>query len=144
MKEKTMTISLQRTIHASPAEVYGAWLDPEHPASPWNGADKLLLDVRPDGLFYWRHATDEGERVPHYGRFAAVERPRLVEYTWMSPYTHGVESMVKVRFEAKGADTLMTLEHANLPDDEAGAAHREGWTFFLDRMAERVATKKTR
>ena len=141
MKEKTTTISLQKTIPAGAADVFDAWLNPEHPASPWNGADKLLIDARPDGLFYWRHKSED-ELVPHYGRFAVVERPRLIEHTWMSPYTHGMESVVKVTFESKGSDTVMRLEHSNLPDEEAGQAHDEGWTFFLDRLLEKVKAKK--
>ena len=142
MKDKTLTVKLQRTIPANPAEVFDAWLSPEHPACPWHGADKLLLDARVDGLFYWRHATDDGELVPHYGGFTAIERPRLVEHTWMSPYTHGIESVVKVTFAARGDDTLMTIEHSNLPHDEAGEAHHDGWTFFLDRLVEVVTGKR--
>jgi uncharacterized protein YndB with AHSA1/START domain len=41
VKESTKTIELKfdRTIPASPSEVYDAWLNPKIPGNPWNIAD---------------------------------------------------------------------------------------------------------
>jgi len=48
MKKSTKTIELkfERTIPASPSEVYDAWLNPKIPGNPWNIADKLTLNPK--------------------------------------------------------------------------------------------------
>lgn len=107
--------------------MFDAWLDPNIPGNPWNAADKLLLDSRVDGFFYW---SIRG--TPHYGRFTEIERPTRIQHTWMSPPTLGLESIVTVTFKAKGENTLMTLVHAGLPQTEGGRSHEKGWSYFLD------------
>jgi hypothetical protein len=62
-----------------------------------------------------------------YGRFTILDRPSKVQYTWMSLHTRGLESLVTVAFRKKGEDTLLTLRHENLPDDEYGRGHEKGW-----------------
>jgi uncharacterized protein YndB with AHSA1/START domain len=140
-KLKTMELTFNRTIAAAPAEVFDAWLDPTHPATPFNGAEKLLIDPKVDGMFYFRHLVD-GTELPHFGRFTVVDRPKKVQYTWMSRHTRGLESVVTVTFQKKGDDTLLTLNHANLPDDEMGRAHDDGWKHYLGLFDQRFATQK--
>ena len=48
-----------------------------------------------------------------------------------------LESLVTVTFQKKGEDTLLTLHHENLPDDEGGRGHEKGWGYFLSRFADR-------
>ena len=124
---KKIEFKIERTILASPGEVFDGWLNPKIPGNPWNAADKLLLDPKVDGFFYW---TVRG--TPHYGRFTEIERPGRIQHTWMSPNTSGLESTVTVTFEAKGKDTLMTLVHSGLPDTDGGRSHEKGWNYFLD------------
>ena len=49
---KTLEFKFERTIPASPGEVFDGWLDPKIPGNPWNMADKLLLNPKVDGFFY--------------------------------------------------------------------------------------------
>ena len=140
-KLKTMDLTFNRTIAASPAEVFDAWLDPTHPATPFNGSEKLLLDPKVDGMFYFRHLM-EGTELPHFGRFTVVDRPKKVQYTWMSRHTRGLESVVTVTFQKKGEDTLLTLNHAGLPDDEMGRAHDDGWKHYLVLFDQRFVTQR--
>ena len=44
--------------------------NPKVPGNPWNMAEKLLLNPRVDGFFYWLVKGNA-----HYGRFTEVERP---------------------------------------------------------------------
>ena len=120
-------VTVERVIRASPAEVFDAWLNPKVPGTPWNAADKLLLDAKIDGFFYWAMRG-----TPHYGRFTEMKRPAQIQYTWMSPSTSGLESTVTVTFKEKGKDTLMTLVHHGLPNTDGGRSHEKGWNFFLD------------
>ena len=133
--KKTLEFKFERTIPAPPSEVYDAWLDPKIPGNPWNAADKLLLNPKVDGFFYW---TFKG--TPHYGRFTEIERPGRIQHTWVSPNTLGEESTVTVTFQKKGEDTLMTLVHSDLPDTEGGRKHEQGWNYFLNIFPEQFVT----
>ncbi len=136
---KTIELNVTRTIPATPAEVFDAWMDTKHPGNPWTDAAKLIFDGRVDGLFYFLTAKTQGESYPHYGRFLAIERNRRLQYGWMSPFTNGLESVVTVTFEKQGDETLVTVNHANLPDDERGRSHDEGWRGVLDAFREPFA-----
>lgn len=129
MKPATKTIELrfERTIPASPAEVFEGWMNSKVPGNPWHAAERFVLNPEVDGLFYW---TLKG--ASHYGRFTIFDRPGQIQHTWVSPNTLGQESIVTLTFEKKGKDTLMTLVHSGLPDHELARGHEKGWTYFLE------------
>lgn len=135
----TIGVKLERTIPASPDEVFDAWLDPKIPGNPWNAADKFILDPKVDGLFYWRK-----QDKAHYGRFTKMDRPSRIQHTWVSPNTLGEESTVTVTFSKQGEETLMILVHSGLPDTEGGRDHERGWNYFLDIFPEQFADGKIR
>ena len=128
---KTLEFKFERTIPAPPEEVYDAWLNPKIPGTPWNVAEKLILNPKVDGFFYW---TFKG--TPHYGRFTETERPGRLQHTWVSPNTLGEESTITVTFRKQGENTLMTLVHSNLPDAEVAKSHEKGWNYFLGSFSE--------
>ncbi len=128
---KTLEFKLERTIAASPTEVYDAWLNPKIPGNPWNVAKKLILNPKVDGFYYLL-----AHGFSHYGRFTKVERPGRIQHTWISPNTLGEESTVAVTFKKQGEDTLMTLVHSDLPDTEDGRSHNEAWNYFLDQLVD--------
>jgi uncharacterized protein YndB with AHSA1/START domain len=128
---KTIEIKVERTIPAPPDEVFDGWLDPKIPGNPWNAAEKLILDAKVDGLFYWLL-----KGTPHYGRFTEMQRPGRIQHTWMSPNTSGQESIVTLTFKKQGADTLLTLVHSGLPDSEPARGHDRGWNYFVGIFCE--------
>ena len=137
MKRFELTVS--RTIPASPAEVFDVWLDPKSPGGPWFGPERVILNPVVDGLYY-HCVLHEGRTWAHYGRFVRLDRPRVIEHTWMSEATRGLESTVTVTLEPKGNETLLTLRHSDLPDDEMGHQHEEGWKFITSAIADRFAS----
>ena len=128
---KTIEIKVERTIPAPPDEVFDGWLDPKIPGNPWNAAEKFILDPKVDGLFYWLL-----KGTPHYGRFTEMERPGRIQHTWMSPNTSGQESIVTLTFKKQGEDTLLTLVHSGLPDNEPARGHDRGWNYFVGIFCE--------
>lgn len=130
---KTLEFKFERTIPAFPEEAFDGWLNPKIPGNPWNAADKLLLNPKVDGFFYW---TFKG--TPHYGRFTEVERPGRIQHTWMSPNTLGHETVVTLTFKKQGDDTLMTLVHSGLPDHDLAKSHEMGWNYFLDAFLDQL------
>ena len=127
-------LTVSRVIPATPAEVYDVWLDPKSPGGPWFGCERVVLDVKVGGLLH--HAVKhEGREWAHYGRFLQLDKPRLIEHTWMSEATRGFDSHVRVSLEAQKSGTLFTLLHSGLPDDAMGRQHQEGWTYVANAMA---------
>lgn len=127
----TLVITVRRVIAASPGEAFDAWLDAKTPGTPWNAAERYIVDPTPDGLFYW---TLRG--TSHYGRFMTVDRPTRLQHTWVSPNTLGHESVVTVTFDARDNETLMTLVHSGLPDHQLARGHETGWNYFLSVFRE--------
>ena len=140
-KPKTMELTFNRTISASPAEVYDAWLDPKSPVNPFHGSKRIVFEPKVGALYHFT-AVDGKNEWPHYGRFDELQRGARIRMTWMSNHTRGLESIVTVTFKAKGEDTLLTLKHANLPDDDMGAAHDEGWKHFMGLLEQHFATAR--
>jgi hypothetical protein len=59
--------------------VFDAWLDPNIPGTPWHENDKLIINPKVDGLWYWLSSGG----TPHYGRFMEIDRPGRIQYSWM-------------------------------------------------------------
>ncbi|MGA2135386.1 MAG: SRPBCC domain-containing protein [Bryobacteraceae bacterium] len=133
---KLTDITVTRAIPARAADVFNVWMDASSPGGPWFGAERVILNAAVDGLFYLG-VKHQGRTWPHYGRFLRIERPWLVEYTWVSEGTQGIETVVAVTFEALEGQTQVTLHHSGVPDDEMGRRHSEGWTWVLSMLAER-------
>jgi uncharacterized protein YndB with AHSA1/START domain len=136
---KLTDVTVARTIAAPAEEVFDVWIDAKSPGGPWFGAERVILNPVVDGLFYFA-VKHEGRTWPHYGRFLRIERPRRVEYTWVSEATKGLESIVVVTFEPRGQQTELTLRHSGVPDDAMGRRHQDGWTWVLSKLAERFAS----
>lgn len=142
MHHPATDITVVRTIPASAEQVFDVWIDPKSPGGPWFGSDRVILNPVVDGLFYLA-VKHEGRTWPHYGRFLQIERPSVVEYTWMSEATKGAESIVTVTMEPRGKETEVTLRHSGVPDDEMGLQHKDGWTWVLSALAESLASRRS-
>ena len=139
---KTTEVIVSRLIPAPPEKVFDVWINPKSPGGPWFGAEHCILNPAVDGLFY--HAVKHENRIwPHYGRFTKLNRPRLIEHTWMSEATKGAESVVTITLAPHGEETEFTLRHSGVPDDEMGLRHRDGWTWILSMLAEAMARRKS-
>jgi uncharacterized protein YndB with AHSA1/START domain len=138
---KTFDLTVSRTIDARPEEVFDAWTDSSK-LGAWFGASRLIMNPVVDGLYYL--AVDhEGRTWPHYGRFLRLERPRLVEQTWMSEGTRGLESVVTLSIEPRGERTDLTLTHTGVPDDDEGHKHEEGWASLLEEIDHHLAAQRS-
>ena len=132
---KTVEIKVERTIPAPPSDVFDAWLDPKVPGTLWHGHDKLILNPKVDGLWYLLSRAHRRDGTPHYGRFIDIDRPGRIQHSWMSRNTLGEETTVTVTFQKKGEDTLITIVHSGLPNDDMAKAHEKGWNSILDKFS---------
>ncbi len=133
---KTFDLTVSRTVRGSAEAVFDVWLDPKSPGGVWFGVEKVVVNPVVDGLFY-HVVKHEGKMWAHYGRFVRLDRGKAIEHTWMSEATRGLESIVSITLEPESGGTKVTLRHTNLPDDDMGRGHQEGWTWFLNTLAQR-------
>lgn len=129
-----LNVNVSRLIRASPEEVFRAWMDPQR-LQRWFGTTRQIVDPKVDGLFFLA-MEHQGRTWPHYGRYLRIEKPRLVEFTWMSEGTQGRESVVTIEMTARDGGTLLTLTHAGVPDTDLGRGHEEGWTAIVGEVAK--------
>lgn len=132
-----ITIRVPRRIDASPDAVFDAWAAPERFAKWFETKRSIFHPAAVDQLWYWV-AEHLGREWPHYCRYTRVERPRLLEFAWVSEATKGHESRVTLEIEAKDGGTQLVLTHSGVPDDEMGRSHEQGWTEILGNLAQKI------
>ncbi len=135
---KTLTLNLKRVIAGPPAKVFEAWLNPKKSRNPWSVGKTLGFEKRAGSLY----CVVVGGVGYIFGRVLKLAKGKRVQFTWMSPYTHGLETTVTVHFKKHTAGTLMTLRHTGLPNDKDGRSHTNGWNQFLGKMEDHFSGKK--
>lgn len=132
-----MTLVVRRTISVPREEVFAAWLDPPSLATwmcPGAARSSAQVDPKVGGAF--RVVMDHAdEQVEHTGTYLAIEPPARLSFTWISPYTDTLPSVVTVEFHTRGDGTEVVLTHERLPARHV-EAHRKGWSEILGKLEE--------
>ncbi len=134
-------VRLERIMPAEPEVVFDQWLDPESLAEwmcprPVRCVD-ITVEPRVGGIVRF-DVDDLGTSVLITGQFLAVDRPRLLRFTWSNSdwIDPTVVSIVNVEFTPLGDDqTIMSIEHSLLPPADFDS-FSEGWARTCDQLAE--------
>lgn len=138
----TGRISITRRIDASPEDVFDAWTTADS-MKQWmlpgpTKEARVTLDARVGGRFRIDMIGD-GATHEHTGEFLVVDRPRVLKFTWISRSTGQQVSTVTVSLEPKGRQTVLTLTHEGLPNEESARNHEKGWTDIVEKLASAVS-----
>ena len=142
MTVKTPTVRVERLIAATIDDVFTAWTNPVAMAR-WlapSGTAEVEADVRVGGSFRVVMIDDQS-RIEHTGEYLDIEPPRRVSFTWESPYTGAMPSIVTVALTPEGAGTRVVLLHEGLPADTA-PGHRDGWDTIVQRLADLLVVEQ--
>jgi uncharacterized protein YndB with AHSA1/START domain len=137
------TVRVRRVMPAAPDVVFGEWLDPDA-LCDWmcprpDRCVAAVVEPHVGGRISLDVAHDGG-RVLITGGFLALDRPRLLRFTWSNSdwADPTVSSVVEVTFEPVGDDeTLMSIEHTLLPSEEFESFHT-GWIDTFEQLARRL------
>jgi len=116
-------------IAAPPEAVYPYLTQPEAIVT-WMG-DYAVLDAVPGGVF---HLDING--VPVRGQYLELDPPHRLLISWGHAGSDRLppgSSTVEITLTPTGTGTRVTVEHRNLPPDQA-AQHAIGWPHFLNRL----------
>ena len=134
------SLTLKRRIKASPEKVYAAWTDPQK-LIQWFRTSRIVpsslraeMDLRVGGRYRFSFKHHDGEYFEVGGVYREVVPNERLVFTWAWHSTPERESLVSVTFKPDGAGTLLTVHHAQLPDQAARDGHERGWLGALDKL----------
>ena len=134
-------VRISRHLSAPPPIVFAHWTDPSSMArwlSP-TGEAEVEADVRVGGRFTVV-MLGEGMRLRHTGESLAIEPPRRLSFTWVSPFTGDEPSVVTVELVPSGDGTVLLLTHERLPADQV-EPHTRGWTSIIEHLTADLASE---
>ncbi|RYI34304.1 MAG: SRPBCC domain-containing protein [Acetobacteraceae bacterium] len=132
-----LTLSIRRTIKATPEAVYAAWLDPATITRFMAGSsDQRVTEARTDprvgGGF--RIVMTSDKDVVHEGVYRDLVPHELIRFTWESPYSPA-DSEVTIRLAPMADGTEISLSQVKFLSEGARDGHKGGWTHIVERLA---------
>jgi len=125
------------TINAPASRVFEAFTNPSERVRWWTADDgrfrttAMDSDLRPGGKWAMRGTRPDGSPFVVEGEYRAVERPTLLEFTWLPDWQGDpTESLVRVEFREERGMTHVRLTHSGLTTERSRTSHR-GWPQIL-------------
>jgi uncharacterized protein YndB with AHSA1/START domain len=133
------SLVVRKKMDASCEEVFDAWVDPMSLMEFMKPGSVQRVDVEVDAKVGGKFRIDmigASDITSHTGEYLAIDRPRLLKFTWISKHTDNRPSVVTIELTPRGpAACELVLTHAGLPNDTAVEKHKMGWTWIVDTLA---------
>jgi uncharacterized protein YndB with AHSA1/START domain len=143
MPSAQTSLTMVRTIYASPHDLFAAWTNPILMGRWLGSTDWPMTDAQVDprvgGSYRFSVSSPEGEIHTTYGVYREFQPNRKLVMTWIyegpHPSADRGESLLTVTFKEIGQDqTELTLLHEQIGKAEGVETLRSGWTGALDQL----------
>ena len=145
MGELEAGIEITRVFDAPREAVWREWTEPERFADWFGGPQSevplssVSMDVRPGGSFRLTMFAERGE-IRWKGEYREVVEPERLVFTISDqPGDEAYELVTVELVDLADGRTEMRLEQRGRMSPEQYERAGEGWSGFLDRIAERLA-----
>ena len=136
--DTTTTIVREVTIEAPAEVIFHALTDPGE-LIQWWGSDEtyhvteMVADVRVGGKWRTAGVGADGKAFAVEGVYRAIERPKVLEYTWKHDWDGGSNDTTLVRIELaeRNGATVVKLTHSGFTDEKSRSDHDRGWGTVL-------------
>lgn len=136
-------LTATRLYDASREKVFEAWIETSKLELWWGCADttKVCSEVEPKvgGKYIQMMTIKNAGEYPGGGVITEFDPPSVLAFV-AEDTPSGAKNMVRVTFEDKDGQTLVTLKHHNLPAELKDIV-RGGWTSALERLSDLLAGK---
>jgi len=93
------------------------------------------VDARAGGRYRIGNELPDGTVIWITGEFVEVAPPDRLVFTWRSNPKQVGDELVTVRFEARGDETEVIVEHEGIASEPKREDHERGWIGCLDGLA---------
>ena len=155
MSTEQRRLTLRRTMNASAADVFAAFLSADAIKHWWAPAGYEVLHVAVDARVGGRYrletqAPGGSPSVTIHGMFREIDPPRRLVFTHtFEPYSSDEplaavgltdhRTLVTVELHVHRGGTEVVLVQEKIPTEEAEGMLRQGWESILDRLGVYVA-----
>ena len=141
------TIVKEITIKASAERVFEPLTDPRQRVKWWGvegkfQATQMESDLRPGGAWVMRGTGIGGSPFTVQGEYLTVDRPRVLEFTWLPDWRQEPQTLVRFELEEKDGTTVVRLIHSGLTTASSRERY-QSWPWLLASLqahAERAAS----
>ena len=129
------TIVREITIKGSAERIFAALADPAQRVRWWGAEGRFQIthmesDLRPGGK-WMMSVTGFGKPVTVSGEYRRIERPRLLDFTWLPTWQEdATQSTVRLDLDEKDGVTTVRLTHSGLAGESSRTSHK-GWPQIL-------------
>ncbi len=94
------------------------------------------IDFTPGGKYHFEVTSSIGDVNHYYGEYTAIKENREIDMVWNDGQVK--ESLVTFDFTDFDGRTVLTLTHANLPNELSFRNHQEFWVQCLNHLDEYI------
>jgi uncharacterized protein YndB with AHSA1/START domain len=136
---------ITRMFEAPRERVFDAWLTREE-FQAWIGPEDVwcevsLLEAHVGGRYRLDMHLPDGAVVPVSGSFKAIDRPKLLSFSWGRDGDPSQQSLVTLTFEDREGATELTLRQAGLRDASVRDQFAQGWNSALNKLQRHLSDR---